>query len=655
MSKNTSDAIKLFGTDEPVEPLLSLNAGPVSCQFDQGALRFIKVHGREAIRNIAFVVRDKDWGTYPPRLSNIKIQQNTSSFSISFDAVCKDALQEIRYKANISGAANGTITFTGNYTATTDFVTNRTGFVVLHPLNGVAGHPVTIESVNGDILQAEFPELVDPVQPFKNIRTLTHEVLPGVRVSCRMTGDAFEMEDHRQWNDASYKTYVRPLALPWPYTIKASVPQQQRVVLSIIGDKDKNQSKSTQADANQCVITIDKVDNPVPMPGIGIGLEPQHLNGAVACQDLLTKLTLKQLVLWHDTREHDSNHLLQAANLWKNLRTDIELQAVIPDNDYKLEIATLARQCKDAGIGLSAIHVTPAIYLGSIMPGPSWPKVTSLKTLYEEVRKQFPGVAVGGGMLSFFPELNRHRPPVELLDFISHASNTITHACDDISVTENLEALPYIIKTCRSFAANTPYHVGPSSIGMRFNPYGSKTMDNPNNTRIAMARIEPRQRGLINAAWTVGYAAHLARGGIDCINLHAPTGEFGIFNHKETWAQPGFDNTPKLVFPVYHVLAGLTAAAGKSQLLTHSSMSREVEVFGYEDHNDLIIWIANLTSDARNIKINGINNANGKVSTLSIETFEICTNDTDGFEQTTTQTNLSNLNIGPYAVVKIQA
>ena len=36
-----------------------------------------------------------------------------------------------------------------------------------------------------------------------------------------MEGDTFEMEDQRNWSDASYKTYVRPLALPWPYVLPA--------------------------------------------------------------------------------------------------------------------------------------------------------------------------------------------------------------------------------------------------------------------------------------------------------------------------------------------------------------------------------------------------------------------------------------------------
>ena len=74
-----------------------------------------------------------------------------------------------------------------------------------------------------------FPALVDPVQPFLAIRALTHEVLPGLKATVRMEGDTFEMEDHRNWTDASFKTYVRPLALPWPYTLPAGEAVKQSV------------------------------------------------------------------------------------------------------------------------------------------------------------------------------------------------------------------------------------------------------------------------------------------------------------------------------------------------------------------------------------------------------------------------------------------
>ena len=43
-----------------------------------------------------------------------------------------------------------------------------------------------------------------------------------------MEGDTFEMEDQRNWTDASYKTYVRPLALPWPYTLAGGASSIRR-------------------------------------------------------------------------------------------------------------------------------------------------------------------------------------------------------------------------------------------------------------------------------------------------------------------------------------------------------------------------------------------------------------------------------------------
>mgnify|MGYP006195238293 CR=1 FL=1 len=46
-------------------------------------------------------------------------------------------------------------------------------------------------------------------------------------------GDVFEMEDQRNWTDASYKTYVRPLALPWPYTLEAGTELEQAVTPSL--------------------------------------------------------------------------------------------------------------------------------------------------------------------------------------------------------------------------------------------------------------------------------------------------------------------------------------------------------------------------------------------------------------------------------------
>ena len=127
----------------------------------------------------------------------------------------------------------------------TGFLTNRTGFVVLHPVVGVASRPVTIEHVDGSIENSRFPEIINPLQPMMDLRALTHEPVAGLRVSCRMEGDTFEMEDQRNWTDASYKTYVRPLALPWPYELPAGEEFGQSVTLRFEGDAGRRTRRTT--------------------------------------------------------------------------------------------------------------------------------------------------------------------------------------------------------------------------------------------------------------------------------------------------------------------------------------------------------------------------------------------------------------------------
>lgn len=651
MKTTPSMAVKLFGTEEPVEPMQMLHAGPLAVAFDQGALRFIKINGKEAIRNIAFVVRDKDWGTYNPAIDNLDIQQSQDGFNVTFDAVCKDADQEFHYSANITGGADGTLTFAGTGKAVTDFVTNRTGFVVLHPVVGVSGYPVEVEHVDGRHVQSEFPELVDPVQPFKDLRALTHEVMPGVKVTCRMEGDTFEMEDHRQWNDASYKTYVRPIGLPWPFTIPAGETLEQSVTLTMTGSAAPSDASSTRF----CRVTVGS-DSVGTMPSIGLGLEPQHTAAALKHVDQIRALGPQMLVCWHDLRaNHGAAELEGAKKLSDGIGAQLVLEAVLPCEDYEKEIQAIAAQAKQATVSFAAVSVSPAEYLRSIMPGTDWPDVPPLADIYDAARRAFPGVTLGGGMHSFFVELNRHRPPTDHLDYITHTSNTITHACDDVTVTENLEALPYVIKTCRSFADGKPYRVGPSAIAMRFNPYGSRTMDNPNNARIAMARMDPRQRGLINAAWTIGYAAHMARGDVEAITLHAPVGEFGLVYHKMDWAQPGFDGTDRQVYPAFHSVAALAAATGADRLAATSSMSRDVECVAWRQGGKTTLLIANLMQEEQRVEIDGLPGENYQVAILDAATFDDGVATPNGLTDNSQLKNGEALTLSPYAVARLTA
>jgi len=119
--------------------------------------------------------------------------------------------------------------------------------VVLHPA-GLAGQKLKVTHVDGSEEETRFPEAISPSQPVFNIRALAHEAAPGLWATCRMEGDAFEMEDQRNWTDASYKTYVRPLALPWGYTLAKGSRHEQTISLSFSRRVDSD-SRDTRSEA----------------------------------------------------------------------------------------------------------------------------------------------------------------------------------------------------------------------------------------------------------------------------------------------------------------------------------------------------------------------------------------------------------------------
>ena len=160
-----SKGVKLVGTDSVDPKSRTLRAGPLSVEFGNGALRYIRVNDVEVLRAIAFLVRDKNWGTYNPEISGLKVSQSKGGFAIRYHARCGDSSAAIAYDATIRCGADGSLGFEATATPETDFATNRTGFVVLHPLKGVAGFPVEVEHTNGKKEKSKFPAPVNPLMP----------------------------------------------------------------------------------------------------------------------------------------------------------------------------------------------------------------------------------------------------------------------------------------------------------------------------------------------------------------------------------------------------------------------------------------------------------------------------------------------------------
>ena len=147
-------------------------------ELDAGNLRHIRLGGVEAIRAITFIVRDRNWGTYKPGSTSSTSSRGPTASRWPTRGR-KDAEQGLRYRARIGGRRRR-IALRRRRRGADRLLTNRTGFVVLHPIEGVAGAPVEVAHVDGARRAGGFPELIDPVCPL-GLRALTHEAAAGVR------------------------------------------------------------------------------------------------------------------------------------------------------------------------------------------------------------------------------------------------------------------------------------------------------------------------------------------------------------------------------------------------------------------------------------------------------------------------------------------
>lgn len=540
----------LFGTDEIPAPAHRLTTGPLSCNLVDGAVRRLTCHGVEIVRGIAFLIRDESWGTPPARLGEPRVTHAAGGMEARWDGAITVGDAAFRFAARLALSNDGSFSFAVDGAPDADILTNRAGFVLLHPAH-FAGLDVTLLHVDGTEEPTAFPERISPGQPFLDLKGLRYS-LPGAGdVTCRMTADLpldpqgrFETEDQRNWGDASYKTYVGSLLDPWPYTVPAGRPFRQSVEVVV---------RPSGAAARRALAARAPAQAASRLPAFGIGVPSGAQAMTPGDAHALLALGMPWWIVEGDLRRIDlPAHLSAVAALAARapVRPRIQLEAILPaKTDPTDELSAMARACASVGFAPDAVLPCPAPYLASYQPVGPWPDIAPLSDWMKAARIAFPGAVVGGGMLTNFTELNR-KPPPPGIAFVSHTWTSIVHAADDASVLETLETLPHVARSVRALCSGVPYRLGPASIAMRSNPYGAVLPRNEDWVRMPLSDRDPRQRGVFGAAWTVGLVAALASEDLDVLALHASHGHLGVTD----------GGRPR---PCYAVLAALARASGR--------------------------------------------------------------------------------------------
>jgi hypothetical protein len=625
-----------YGREEPLAEQVALRAGPLSLVYEEGDLRYIKLGDREILRRLYAAVRDRNWGTVPPVRSNIHMEVAHDWFRILYDAENCQGEIDFFWKGTLTGDAQGTITFSMEGEARSTFMRNRIGFCVLHPIRECPGKPCRVEKADGTVEEGTFPKYISPHQPFKDMRAISHEVVPGVWAEVRFTGDIFEMEDQRNWTDASYKTYCTPLTLPFPVQVKQGTRISQSVTLTLTGappisDRGPRTAELVPIDPQSAIrdpqsLTFTLDTGPaVPLPRLGLGVAS---HGQPLSQTELVRL--RALNLSHlrvDLRlasPHYAPEFRRAHAEASALGVPLEVALFLSDAaEEELEALTSVLE-----------QVRPAVCTWLFFH--TREKSTSerwIRLARERLAGYDPKALIGSGTNVYFTELNRGRPPAAALDLVCYSINPQVHAFDNASLVESLEAQASTVESARQIIGDRPLAITPITLKPRFNPDATGPEPEPAPGELPWP-VDLRQMSLFGAGWTLGSLKYLGESGVFSTTYYETTGWRGVMETEAGSPLPErFRSLPGSVYPLYHVLADVAEFAGGEIIPTRSSDTLQVDGLALRKEGRTRAIVANLSPEPRQLTVHGLaeqvrvrqlNETNAEEAMRSPEAFRSC-------------------------------
>ncbi|MGI8783298.1 MAG: hypothetical protein ACR2L2_06580 [Acidobacteriota bacterium] len=394
--------VRYYGKDEPLPVQRVLRAGSLSVTFEEGDLVRVCWGNEEILRRIYVAVRDRNWGTVPRRLTGLNVKTDPGSFEASFQMEHLQNEIDFRWKAQIQGTPQGILEFSMEGEARSTFLRGRIGFCLLHPIERCAGKSFTVERPDGSVVRGSFPRIIasqDVLPGTESMRSLVYEVRPGLGVEIRFAGDIFQMEDQRNWTDASYKTFCTPLWLPYPVEIKQGARIKQGVTLRI--NAPPSSRARIQSSVNKLTISVGSQPTvPIPRIGLGVASHDQPLTARELSR-------LRQLRLSHlrvDLKLFDPYY----RSLLSRVATDVEAlgvcleAAVFVSDAAEDELTSFVKTLKE---------LRPKV--GSFLVFHTAEKTSSEKWVgiaRKLLHSWNPRVRVGGGTNAYFYHLNRLRP-----------------------------------------------------------------------------------------------------------------------------------------------------------------------------------------------------------------------------------------------------
>ena len=503
----------------------ALVSGPWSLWLRGADLDNIAYHGTLVLRSIRLIVRDEDWGTLPMRLeesgraAGFRIVGNGSELILSGLAGTLGDVCAWTVTVRVEGAS---LRVKARVEATTRFRRNRLGLIVLHPPE-LAGYALTVEHPDGSATETLFPEHISAHQPARDIRNLSwrsEQPVDGrgsVESSLKFSGDVFEMEDQRNWTDASFKTYSTPLSKPFPVTLEPGTVIEQSVELWCnCRGADVAVLKGHPARAQ---VTFAPASRPGRLPNVTTSVSSGPSAGHQSPASL-----------WPLLAELDP----ETAN-WRAALDRAAAQSSGRPLDLRLIV-----ECADEAIPLLSHIRHQSIALARIGIFSRRTHISEpglLDALPRLMHDHGVSAEVIGGTRAHFTELNRHAHRLAGWDGpLSFSMTPFMHDRGGHQLVESIAMQRILVRDAIDIARGRPLHIGPITLGPRFNAVATSPPSTPMSDSLETGfgaeliadATDPRQSAPSLGAWILASISVLAIPGVETLSYFEASGERGL-------------------------------------------------------------------------------------------------------------------------------
>jgi hypothetical protein len=628
----------------------TLRIGALSAILDGADFRYIRFGDLEIARRIYVAVRDIAWRTVLPQDVWANVEEHDHELIIRcgahhehgpviFDWEGSIAVTETSITYEMDGVAGGTFDYA------------RVGLCLHHPMES-AGRPYHGTSQDGSIA-GTFPDTIAAqihvgeidLPVFPPVTALTVMQSDEVAVDFTWNGERFEMEDHRNWSDASFKSYPKPADLGYAFHATAGERLQEKMTVAVrsVSKPRRRHGRSRQRASIRIEIGPSLARS---FPAVGFGLPSHGQPSTTAETNLIRSMHPSHLRV----------DLRLAAPGWQDVlnRAVREAGAI----GCAIELAIFLREEPERELAALATYLA----------GDDW-RVDRVLVLHEleettrplwiaaargQLRLVLPGAQFFGGTNGYFNELNRNRECIDGADGLAFSLNPQVHAFDDLSLMENLAAQPETIRTARSFAGPLPVAVTPITL----RPRPAATRDAmPGATEELPFEVDPRQFTLVGAAWSLASVGLLAGAGATSLTYFETSGWLGVTEREHPSRQSTRVASPALSpYPMFHVFADIGEWRGADLADLRIADQTAIGGIACGTTDTSFLAIANLTEDEQRVEV-GPYEGDVHLRRLNDASASLAARDHVAFRADSTllrsRGHLVSLTLSPYEVARI--